>query len=97
MKKRQTGNTLAQRGLSAAERRPYMCGEPFTLELSVLKHRTGFSRYREVKCPHFAGTRVVPRKFYTFVPCILGRRFFVLPVHIPYNKVKTRKEYKSLL
>ncbi len=47
MKKRQTEHTEAQRGSSPAEREPDRCGEPFTLELSVLKHRTGFSRYRE--------------------------------------------------
>ena len=68
MKKRQTEYTQAQRGLSPAERRPEPCGKPFTLELSAFKRRTGFSRYREKSACIFAGTRVVPRKLYAFVP-----------------------------
>lgn len=68
MKKRQTENTRAQRSPSPAERGLQMCGEPFTLELSARKRRTGFSRYREKSARILAGTRVVPRKFYAFVP-----------------------------
>ena len=47
MKKRQTEYTTAQRCPSPAERGHSGRGEPFTLELSALKRRTGFSRYRE--------------------------------------------------
>ena len=68
MKKRQTEYTTAQRCPSPAERGRRGCGKPFTLELSARKCRTGFSRYREKRARVFAGTWVVPRKHYAFVP-----------------------------
>ena len=68
MKKRQTEYTTAQRHPSPAERGCKRCGEPFTLELSACKRRTGFSRYRDKRARIFARTWVVPRKHYAFVP-----------------------------
>ena len=60
MKKRQTEYTTAQRHPSPAERGCKRCGEPFTLELSACKRRTGFSRYRDkgarIFCENLGGT-----------------------------------------
>lgn len=67
MKKRQTDHTTAQRCPSPAERGHSGRGEPFTLELSGNTERA--SPVTEKKEPaFFAGTWVVPRKHYAFVP-----------------------------
>ena len=66
MKKRQTDHTTAQRCPSPAER-----GHSGAASLSLWSFRVkpnGLLPLQRKKSPHFAGTWVVPRKHYAFVP-----------------------------